>query len=147
MLNEFASQYILFIFLSTAGVVQFTAARAGLYGLLFLRRWPRATQRLSAALIAAAYVWFFFLSGPRNLPDIGDGLEGNTQAAMFAIGAGAAVAATFIASSAVNHAWGARAHVAGQGQRFPARGLGGLSETTFARAFVARIRALMQDGR
>ena len=145
MLNGFAFEYLLFVFLSTVGAVQFTAARAGLGGLLFLRQWPRATQYLAGALIAAAYLWFFFWSGPRNVPDTGDGLEGNTQAALFAIGAAAAVAFTFAASSVVNHAWGAGANTAGPGERPPPEGLGRLSETTFARAFVARARALTRD--
>ncbi|MDE2766169.1 MAG: hypothetical protein OXI25_07065 [Chloroflexota bacterium] len=147
MLNGFASEYLLFVFLSTLGAVQFTAARAGLSGLLFLRQWPRATQWLAASLILGAYLWFFFWSGPRNVPDTGDGLEGNTQAVLFAIGAAAAVAATFIASSIVNYAWGAAAQADEPGQPPPPEGLGRLSRTTFARAFAARVRGLTREGR
>ena len=147
MLNEFAVEYLLFVFLTTLGAVQFTAARAGLGGLLLLRQWPRATQYLAAALIVGAYLWFFFLSGPRNVPDTGDGLEGNTQAALFAIGAAAAVAVTFIVSSAVNHAWGAADEAAEPAQGPPPTGIGRLSRTTFARAFAARVRGLTREGR
>ena len=147
MLTGFAFEYLLFVFLSTLSVVQFTAARAGLHGLLLLRRRPGATLWLSAALLVCAYAWFFFLSGPRNVPDTGDGLEGNTQAALFAIGAAAAVAFTFAASSVVNHAWGAAAQAAEPGQGAAPEGLGRLSRTTFARAFGARLRGLTREGR
>lgn len=147
MPSGFAFEYLLFVFLSTLGVVQFTAALAGLHGLLLLRRWPRATLWLSAALAACVYAWFFFLSGPRNVPDTGDGLEGNTQAALFAIGAAAAVAVTFAVASVVNHAWGAATQAAEPEQAPPPAGLGRLSRTTFARAFAARVRGLVREER
>ena len=137
--DPFIADYTLWVFLSALGVLQLVAARSGLSGLLFLRRWPRATAYASAALVAASFAWFFG-SGARNLPDTVSGLDGVTQSLWFAVAAVAAVAVTFLGTSAINHRWGAR-YRPDPAAPAPA-GLDVLERTTFARALWAASAAL-----
>ena len=141
--DPFIADYTLWVFLSALGVLQFSAARGGLLGLLFLRRWPRTSAYLGLALAAAAFVWFF-ASEVRNLPDTVSGLDGVTQSFWFAVGAAGAVAATFLGTSVLNHRWGA-----GHGwdpSTQPPTGVGWLERTTFLRALYIRISALRSRG-
>ncbi len=142
--DSFIADYTLWVFLSALGVLQFVAARSGLFGLLFIRRWPRATAYASAALGVASSAWFFG-SGARNLPDTVSGLDGVTQSLWFAVAATAAVAVTFLGTSAINHRWGAgyRRDLSAQ----PPTGLDVLERTTFARALWAASAALRSGGR
>ncbi len=142
--DSFIADYTLWVFLSALGVLQLVAARSGLAGLLFVRRRPRATAYAGAALVAASFAWFFG-SGVRNLPDTVSGLDGVTQSLWFAVAATAAVAVTFLGTSAINHAWGA-GYERDASPPQPA-GLDVLEHTTFARALWAAAAALRSGGR
>ena len=144
--DAFIADYTLWVFLSALGVLQFAAARSGLSGLLFLRRWPRATAYASAALVVASFAWFFG-SEMRNLPDTTSGLDGNQQLFWFAVGAGSAVVVTFLAASAVNDRWAAGHRGDGSVPSGPVVGFDRLERTTFVRALGARIAALRSGER
>ena len=97
---SFEADYILFIFLASLGVVQLAALRSNLKGLYFIRI-RLLNMALALALVAGSCLWFFF-SEPRNLPDTGDGLDGNQQA-MFSVAAAiSAVLFTLATSSLLN---------------------------------------------
>ena len=100
-MSELARDYLVLCFLSALGVVQIAAAYARLQGLLLVRR-PLLSVVLGLALVLAGFLWFF-LPGPRLVPDTSGGLDGNQQSLYFALCAGAAVAATLALSSVVNH--------------------------------------------
>ena len=103
---SFEADYVLFIFLASLGVVQLAALKNGLRGLYFIRH-PAVNLAAALALVAGAVLWFF-LSEPRNLPDTGDGLDGNQQA-MFAVAAAVgAVLFTLVATSIINAGFGRR---------------------------------------
>ena len=139
--DAFIADYTLWVFLSALGVLQFAAARSGLSGLLFVRRWPRATSYAGVALVVASFAWFFG-SEVRNLPDTVSGLDGVTQSLWFAVGAVGAVAVTFLGASALNHRWGAGYRWDPSTQPRPPAGFDLLEHTTFVRALCARITAL-----
>ena len=103
---DFALDYLAFVFLSALGVLLVATAYSGLNGLLIFGR--RLSILLGAALTTGAFNWFF-TSKPRNLPDTGVGLDGNEQALLFTIGAGAALAMLLILSSLRNWSMGATA--------------------------------------
>ena len=101
---SFEVDYLLFIFLASLGVVQLAALKNGLKGLYFIRI-PPLNLTIALVLVLGALLWFFF-SEPRNLPDTGDGLDGNQQA-MFAVAAAvAAVLFTLAATSVINAGFG-----------------------------------------
>ena len=93
-------------------------------------------------MLAAASLVRFFASEFRNLPDTQTGLNGKTQAFWFALSTGAAVVVTFLASSALNHWWGAAHGWDPAAQRWAPSGPGWLEHTTFARAFLGRISVM-----
>ena len=139
MWSEFAIDYATMVFFSTLGTMQIIAAKNGLAGIMLLRGRTRLSTWLGSGVIAASTVWFF-VSDFRNQPDTGDGLEANTQAAVFAIAAGAAVGVTFALASIVNHRWASaspRQLAAGDS---PPSGLDVLRQTTFVLAVAARFR-------
>ena len=107
---DFALDYLAFVFLSALGVLMVATAYSRLSGLLILGR--RLSILLGAALTIGAFNWFF-TSKPRNLPDTGVGLDGNEQAILFTLGAGAALAMLLILSSLRN--WSMGANAAGDG--------------------------------
>jgi hypothetical protein len=131
MPTQFTLEYALFVFISALGVLQFVFARNGLRGLLFVRRSLTASAALGALIVVTAFVWFF-TSAPRNVPDTTLGLDGNAQARWFAIGSAAAVAVTFLVSSAINSRWGAT-------PREGASGIDALDQTTFLKAASRRM--------
>ena len=140
MPDEFLSDYILLVFFSAIGVVQFVAARSGLLGIMFFRSWPRASQWLGSALVVAAFAWFA-AADFRNIPDTEGGLEGNTQALWFALSAGAGIAVTFALSSIINHRWA-------NGSSAPTSvGITLLERTTFIRALATRVAFLRGSSR
>ena len=137
MWSGFAIDYSVMVFFATVGTVQIVAAKNALSGIMLLRGRPLLSIWLGSALIAGSLTWFF-ASDFRNLPDTGPGLEANTQAAVFAIAAGAAVGLTFAAASILNHRWAlARAPVT---DRAPVGGMGLFRQTTFVLAVAARLR-------
>jgi hypothetical protein len=147
VLEPFAFDYAQLVAVSALGVIQFAAARNRLYGLMFLRHWPRLTEVLSAAALIAAFLWFFVWSGPRNVPDTGVGLEANTQTGVFAFAAAAAIMFTFVGSSIVNHRWGRGHGWDPNGVTLPPAGFGWFERTTFARALMARLRVIARRAR
>lgn len=110
MVSGIGKDYLLLCFLSSMGVLQIAAAYGQLHGLLLLRaRAPSAA--LGLLLVLAGFLWFF-LPGPRLVPDKDGGLDGNQQSLYFALSAGAALAVTLVLSSLVNR------------RRFSGRGVG-----------------------
>lgn len=145
-MTQFVLDYTLWAFACALAVLQAAAAWSGLSGLLFFRRWPAGTLRVSLAIIVLAYFWFF-ASAERNQPDTGLGLDGPTQSQWFAVAAGAAFLLTLVLSSIVNHRWG-RAHGWDPVEdRCSLLGAEWLRRTTFARALAARARALLRSAR
>jgi len=98
-MSDFALDYLAFVFTSALGVIMAATARSGLDGLLITGR--RLSYLVSLTLIAGS-TWWFFASQPRNVPDTGPGLDGNEQAVLFVLGAGAAMALILIVSSLRN---------------------------------------------
>lgn len=93
----FALDYFLLVFIAACGIVQIAATYSRLEGLyVFNNRFLNLLA--GGALIAGPFVWFF-LSEPRNVPDIAGGLNGNQQALLFVAGCLAAVAFTCLGSS------------------------------------------------
>ncbi len=97
---SFEADYILFIFLASLGVVQLAALKNRLKGLCFIRI-PVLNLALALALVAGSFLWFF-ISEPRNLPDTGDGLDGNQQAMYSVVAAISAVLFSLAATSLIN---------------------------------------------
>ena len=118
--------YLFFVFVGALGVLQLAFARNRAQGMLFLRRSPRSSALLGALLVVAAFTWFF-VTGPRNIPDTAGGLDGNTQALYFFIGAAGALATTALLSSLINYRWG-------HDTPSPSTGVGALGGITYVRA-------------
>ena len=133
---SFEADYILFIFLASLGVVQLAALKNGLKGLYFLR-FPPLNLILALALMAGSFLWFF-ISEPRNLPDTGDGLDGNQQA-MFSVAAAiSAVLFTLAATSLMNAGFG-------RGQNRRETGLQALRHDTYFAALRRTLGRLWKD--
>ncbi|MCH7705817.1 MAG: hypothetical protein IIB33_02075 [Chloroflexi bacterium] len=98
-MSDFALDYLAFVFASAVGVIMAATTRAGLDGLLITGR--RLSYLVALALIGGS-TWWFFASEPRNVPDTGLGLDGNEQAVLFVLGAGAALVLMLIVSSLRN---------------------------------------------
>ena len=138
MPSEFAIDYIQWVFLCALGAFQFVAAKNGLHGVMLARGFPRLTMVAALALVGIATV-VYFASEPRNQPDGGLGLDANEQGRWFAIAAAAAIGATVVLTSVINHRWGARHGLDAGARDAPPSGVGRLQRTTFARAFAARV--------
>jgi len=138
MPSEFAIDYIQWVFFCALGAFQFVAAKNCLYGVMLARGFPRLTMIAALALVGIATA-VYFVSEPRNQPDVGLGLDANEQGRWFAVAAAAAIGATVALTSAINHRWGAR-HGLDEGARdAPPLGVEWLQRTTFARALAARV--------
>lgn len=98
-MSDFALDYLAFVFTSAVGVIMAATARAGLDGLLITGH--RVSYLAALALIGGS-TWWFFASEPRNVPDTGQGLDGNEQAILFVLGAMAALMLMLIVSSVRN---------------------------------------------
>jgi hypothetical protein len=99
-MEDLGRDYVILVFLSCIGIIQIAVAHAGLTKLLILKR-PSYAYALGLALIIAGFTWFFS-DGPRHVSDTAGGLDGNDQAARFALSALAAVFFTVLATSALN---------------------------------------------
>ncbi len=137
---------MLWVFLSALGAAQFAAVHGGLWGIVILRRRPRAARVSALLLVAASFVWFF-ASGDRNQPDIGEGLNGVEQARWFAVSAAASVVFQLAVSSVVNHRWGAAHGWDPAVDRWPPSGLAWMERATFARALAALALAAARRAR
>ena len=127
-----ASDYVIFCFLASLGVLQIAASYSQLRGLLFFQSAFRSIS-LGLTLIVVGFVWFFG-PGPRLVPDTAGGLDGNWQALFFSLSAGAAVIMMLVLSSIINH------------RRLAAHpsnwGLEALRETTYLHIIQQRLKDL-----
>ena len=89
--------YIVWIMISTVGLLQATASYYGWAGLSFFRARPQLGYLCAAILIPGSCYWFFGLAN-RNVP----GLEGWQLFSRFIIGAAGGVLAVLVLSSLVN---------------------------------------------
>lgn len=122
--------YIVWILISTVGVLQALAAYNGWVGLSFFGRHPRLGYPFALLVIPASYVWFFSLAN-RNTP----GLEGWQLFSRFALGALCGLLVALTLSSITSHAMTARQRSAPGADE---RGLDSLRNETYA-AIVARL--------
>ena len=97
---SFATDYYLFTFAATVGVIQIAASLERLYGLLFVPSLS-AARLLGAGITLGSIVWFFS-TADRNINDTAGGLDANAQALLFLLGALSALTLTLVASSLIN---------------------------------------------
>ena len=134
----FATDYYIFVFTATLGVMQVAVSLGNLRGLLVFKSRVLA-RSLGVAIALAAAVWFF-TSETRNLNDQEGGLDANEQALFFFLGASTAVMATLSVSSLVN------ARMNGP-RPAPGDGLDVLKSTSYARAVVHSLRFWWREWR
>ena len=137
-MNNLALDYLVLVFLSGCGVLQIAAAHSRLYGLLFLRR-PHHAMLLGLSLLLLGFLWFF-IPGPRHIPDIEGGLAGSQHAGLFVAGASMALAVTLLLSSLLNR------------RRMPGMtklewGLDALRQATYLNALHQGVKALWRERR
>ncbi len=130
--GSFPLDYFALVFSAACGVFQLAAA-CNKFPALLLLPGRRPSFLLGLALMVAAFAWFF-LSAPRNVPDITQGLNGNEQAGYFFAGSGAALAFTLLASSLRNLSLGA-------GPGDPAPGMDALRGYNYLRALHRTLRS------
>ena len=133
MIGGFALDYFLFVFIAALGVLQVVAAHNSLKGLLIVRLRPVAYTG-GLAITVAACLWFF-LSEPRNIPDVDGGLAGNQSAGLFTLGAVLALAVTLLTSSFSNRSWGNGASGCGPG-------IEAMRDTTYVKAVLGTLKGL-----
>ena len=138
MSSAFLIDYIVWVYISTLGVIQFAAVRSGLLGMLFIRRWPKATLVATVVTVLSAFTWYF-ASAERNQPDTGLGLDANVQAFWFATSATLAAGTTLAISSITNYRWGKDHGWDERAGEAPPAGINWLSRTTFFHAIRARL--------
>ena len=135
-MEDLGRNYVNFIFIASIGVIQLAAAHAGLTKLLFIKS-KAFTYFLGLSLIVAGFTWFFW-DGPHHIPDTDGGLDGNDQAARFALSALAAVGFTVLTSSMLNHRT--------NGHPIPAPdGLESLRDNTYLEALPTGLRSLWKE--
>jgi len=135
-MEDLGLDYVIFVFLASIGVIQLAVAHAGLTKILFLKRTPYA-YALGLTLVVVGFTWFF-REGPRHVPDTVGGLDGNDQAARFALSALAAVFFTVMATSALNRR-------AGDGPPPTLHGLEALRDQTYLESLSTRLRSLWKE--
>ena len=135
-MEDLGRDYVILVFLASIGVIQLAVAHAGLTKLLFLKRLPYA-YALGLTLVGTGFTWFF-KDGPRHVPDTAGGLDGNDQAARFALSALVAVFFTVLASSALNRRTGASPPPA-------PHGLEALRNQTYLQALPKGLRSLWEE--
>ncbi len=91
------ADYMLWIMVSTIGLMQALASYYGWRGLSFFRRRPLVGYVWAGILIPASYVWFFAQEN-RNTP----GLEGWQLFSRFVVGVAAGLIVVLIVSSFLN---------------------------------------------
>ena len=117
----FATDYFLFVFVATIGVIQIGAASGRLTGLLLLPS-PGSARAVGALVAIVSFIWFF-ATGERNINDYGGGLDAPTQALFFFLGILAGGGFTAVVSSLVN--WRIR------GVAEPEEGFGALRHVSY----------------
>ena len=132
----FATDYFLFVFVATLGVIQLAASLSKLDGLLIFKS-PPVARILGLVLTIAPFIWFFATGDgtapegrlARNINDFEGGLDAPTQSLFFFLGAIAGGGVTFAVSSIVNM----RMH---RGDPSPYDGLDSLKDTNYVRALL-----------
>ncbi len=127
----FATDYCLGVFVSTMGILQLAFSAGDIRGLLLFKS-RFAARTLGLALTVAGFV-LFFSTGSRNINDYEGGLDAPTQALFFFFGASAAVVATLVVTSIVNHRM--RGTEAG-----PEAGVDSLRDTNYALSLARSVR-------
>ena len=127
----FATDYCLGVFVSTLGILQLAFSVGDIRGLLLFKSRLMA-RTLALALTVAGFV-LFFSTGTRNINDYEGGLDAPTQALFFFFGASAAVVATLVVTSIVNH------RMRGP-EADPEAGLDSLRDTNYALSLAHSIR-------
>lgn len=97
MRSEPEGAYIVWILISTVGLLQALASYYGWLGMSFFRSNLRVGYVFAALVIPAAYFWFFSLAD-RNVP----GLEGWQLFSRFGVGVAGGLAVVVILSSLLN---------------------------------------------
>jgi hypothetical protein len=134
----FTTDYYLLVFASTIGVIQIAVSMGPLRGLqLFRSRW--LSRSFGLILATSAFIWFF-ATDTRNLNDFEGGLDANTQALFFFLGALTGVVVTLVLSSVVN------ARMANGGP-VPEEGLDALRHTNYARGVFHSLRYWWREWR
>ena len=132
-MSPMGRDFFLMNFVGALGILQMVAAYSSLRGMMFFPH--RAVSAVAGFLaLAGAFLWFF-ISKPRNLPDTGGGLSGNSDTWIFCVACTCAILFTLLATSFLN-----RKRVRGA-TSYPS-GLDALRETTFLRAFAGALREL-----
>ena len=134
----FATDYFILVFVASMGVIQIAASVGRLGGLLLVKA-PLVARILGLALVVAPFIWFF-ASGERNINDYEGGLDANTQALFFFLGAFAGVGFTLLASSLIN------LRMTGP-EPGPDTGLASLRHTTYLRAATHSLALLWRQCR
>jgi hypothetical protein len=94
------SEYMIFVFIASVGVLQLVAAWTKLKGLLFLKR-PVLAYLLSLLAIGGSFYWFFQRDNRIDTIMRQTGLEGKQQFFGFCIAAFLAIVFTLIVSSLI----------------------------------------------
>ena len=129
------SQYFLFVFIASCGVLQLTAAFAHLRGLLFFRKTAIA-YIIAILLIGGAFGWFFGWDNRLEEKIMHTGLEGRQQFLNFNLAALAALVFTVIVSSVAN----SRALIRPKEGVEAEQGLGSLKQMSYFKALVRSFR-------
>jgi hypothetical protein len=96
----FTIDYLILIILASIGVIQLGALYGGLKGLLFSKSIV-FTHFVGFSLPVTAFTWFF-MTDSRNINDYAGGLDSNTQALLFFLGASTGWILTTILSFIIN---------------------------------------------
>ena len=96
MLTSFGLDYFFLCLAASFGVLQFAAAYSRIYGLLVFNR--SFSAFLGLAVITLVFTWFFATES-RNIPDTGEGLDGNQQAILFSTAAATSLVITLFVTS------------------------------------------------
>ncbi|SVE29619.1 uncharacterized protein METZ01_LOCUS482473 [marine metagenome] len=99
-MSLFFVDYMVFVCCSTIGAIQIAAYIGNLRALLILRQ--RIASLVFGASILIGSAFWFFLSEERNINDTAGGLDANSQAVGFFLGALIGTILTLIISSVIN---------------------------------------------
>lgn len=119
-------EYLLLVFIAAMGFIQFAAVRGGLKGLMFIQNFT--FNRALAYVLMVPVMMVFFTWNYRNPVGI---IEGAQQAGLFSLASVAALVATLVIASVINHA------KIGVKER-PQSGLDALKDSTFFQAIRSR---------
>lgn len=130
--------YMIWILISTVGVLQALASYYNWAGLSFFRGHPRLGYLCGAILVPASYWWFFVVDN-RNTP----GLEGWQLFSRFAVAVAAGLVVVLIVSSLLNRDMPRHA---GRFGHAVTAGLDGLHDQPYARLLLAALRRAVTPG-